>query len=529
MSERILVVDDETSLVRLTVRILERAGYAAWGFASPLEALAWLEGHRVDLLVLDIRMPEMDGFTLMEEARRRAPDLGFLVVTAYGEVEMAVEAVNRGADGMLLKPFGKDQLLNSVRRALSLHKQKQAAALIPVLRSLVEAGEILFGETHLDALRLLIVRTMMGLLSGEAAALAEREAQGPLRVTAQMGAEEAIPWLAGPQGPLQRALGAKSVLWMRADAVPPDPQVQAWWQRLQLREMVAAPVGNGTREVVLWMARSQRFQDSEVEILRLLARQSAAALHNATLYQNLRQAVEEVKESRRRMAQAEKLAAMGRLMAMVAHEVNNPLQAVRNSLHLAGHPHLAPEKRQEYLNLAARELDRLAETVRRMLDYYRPDSSTRQAVDLAQVVARVVALIAEQARRQGVNIVNEIPPDLPRVWGNAAQLQQVVLNLVVNALDAMPAGGTLTFRGATQGRDVVLEVEDTGPGIPPEVRDRLFEPFVSTKEQGTGLGLAVSYGIVTAHRGTLTYEPRAPHGSRMRMVLPRVDAQAKGR
>ena len=528
MKERILVVDDEVSLVKLIVRILKREGYPTWGVDSPLKALAWLEEHRADLLVLDIRMPEMDGFTLMGEARRRVPDLGFLVVTAYGEVEMAVEAVNRGADGVLIKPFAKGEFLEALRRALTLHKQKQAAALVPVLRSLVEAGEILFGETHLDTLRPLVVRTLMGLLSGEAAALAEQEAEGPLRVTAQIGAAEVVPLLEDPQGPLARALAAKTVLWMRPEEAGQEAE-EALFQRLKVREMISVPVVDGPQKVVLWMAGTQRFNISEVEVLRLLARQGAAALHNARLYQNLRRAVAEVEASRRRMAQAEKLAAMGRLMAMVAHEVNNPLQAVRNSLHLAEHPNLSPEKRHEYLALARRELDRLAETVRRMLDYYRPGSSTRQAVDLSQVVERVVALIAEQARRQGVDVVNEVPPDLPRVWGSAAQLQQVVLNLVVNALDAMPAGGVLTLRGKVQGQDVVIEVEDTGPGIPPEVQERLFEPFVSTKAQGTGLGLAVSYGIVTAHRGTLTYEPRSPHGSCMRITLPGIGARVKGR
>ncbi len=504
--ERILVVDDEPSIVLLARRLLSRAGYEVTGFTSPGEALVWLEGHPVDLIVVDIRMPEMDGFTFMEEARQRAPEVGFLIITAYGTLEAALEAVNRGAEGMYLKPQMENvQLVEAVRRALALHRQKQAGAQLPLLRAMLEASERLFAETRLVPLRSLVLRLLDELLGGAAALLAERDPQGGLRITAQQGDIPAWP----PPQALQQALAQGA---LQRTAAPPG-------------EILLAPARGKGRAVLLGVARGQRFSEAEVELVRLWARQAAVALDNARLYSDLRRAVKELEASRRRMAQAEKLAAMGRLMATIAHEVNNPLQAVRNSLHLVTHPHLPPERRQEYLTLAQRELERLEETVRRMLDYYRPEGVSRQPLNLAEVVNRVLALMAKQAQAQGVAVRNEVPKDLPWVLGNAGQLQQVVLNLVVNALDAMPEGGVLTLKAWTEGPEVVLEVADTGPGVPPEIQDRLFEPFVSSKTQGTGLGLAVSYGIVTAHQGTLTYvAPERPgQGARFRMALPQAE------
>ncbi|HEY58773.1 MAG TPA: GAF domain-containing protein [Anaerolineae bacterium] len=263
------------------------------------------------------------------------------------------------------------------------------------------------------------------------------------------------------------------------------------------------------------------FTEEDMRFLQMLALPVAVALRNARLYEALRQALADLKASRQRLIQAAKLATMGRLMAVIAHEVNNPLQAVLTSLHLARRSGLPQEQREEYLNLAEKELHRLRETVRRMLAYYRPEEVERRPVALSQVVDRVLELVEGQCRRQRVLVRRQVPEGLPLVLGNAGQLQQVVLNLVINALEAMPGGGVLTVRGWTEEGKVVLEIRDTGPGVPAEVRERLFEPFVSTKANGTGLGLAVSYGIVTAHAGTLTYcATEDQDGACFRIVLP---------
>ncbi len=521
----ILIVDDEPNIVRLFERLLRREGYQVQGFTSPVEALAWLKQHTADLVLLDVRMPGMDGFQFMEKARQLAPEMGVLIITAYGTLEMALEAVNRGADGMVLKPMESGaQLQQAVQRALAVRQQKQAGALLPVLRSVLSVSEMLFAETRPDRLHSLIVHSVMTLLGSNAALLAERGEDDGLDVKAYLGPRPFPQRLADPPLLLTQALTQKTLVRAREG----DERATPWLTRWQLAEEMAVSMEKDGHERVIWVARESRFTAAEAELLRILARQGAAALQNAHLYESLRQAVTELETSRRLMAQAEKLATMGRLMATIAHEINNPLQAVRNSLHLAAHPDLPPRRRWEYLDLARTELDRLEETVRRMLEYYRPEGVDHQALHWREVVDRVVALVAKQGSQQRVTIDVEVPEDLPLIMGNPGQLQQVLLNLVVNALEAMPDGGRLGLRAWAEEGQVILEVCDTGPGVDPEIQDKLFEPFVSSKPTGTGLGLAVSYGIVTAHQGTLTYlPPPNGRGACFRIMLPALEVTTK--
>jgi two-component system NtrC family sensor kinase len=202
------------------------------------------------------------------------------------------------------------------------------------------------------------------------------------------------------------------------------------------------------------------------------------------------------------------MATAGRLTASIAHEINNPLQAVQNCLHLAGRKELSEEQRQKYLDMARTELERLMNTVQRMLDFYRPAALDRKPIDINKLLESVLSLVSPQLKDHNILIYLDLSPGLPHVLVVADQIQQVFLNLLLNALEAMPRGGDLFIQTSIGGtpssqHEIEVIIEDSGPGVPPSERKHIFEPFVSTKEKGTGLGLAVSYGIVTAHGGSL--------------------------
>lgn len=225
------------------------------------------------------------------------------------------------------------------------------------------------------------------------------------------------------------------------------------------------------------------------------------------------------------MIQAEKMAAVGRLMASLAHEINNPLQAVRNCLHLASRKGIQNEQRFHYLQMTDSELERLVTTVRRMLDFYRPGGAEKQKVNIHQVIEQVLALLAPQLRQQAIKVSLQFSgEDLP-LFIVPDQIQQVIFNLMINAMEAIEEGQTPT---AEIWIDVIFErqrvrvlIEDSGPGIPVELRERIFEPFISTKQHGTGLGLAVSYGIMERHQGSLALgSPQYGEGACFEIVLP---------
>src|SRR5882672_4951301 len=236
---------------------------------------------------------------------------------------------------------------------------------------------------------------------------------------------------------------------------------------------------------------------------------------------------------RRRLEQvlfdSEKLAATGRLAASIAHEINNPLEAVQNALYLLQKEFGQDSSKHPYLDIAARETQRMSRILRQMLGFYRQQEAMGET-DLNALVEEAGGLVAKRLRERGVQIANQLDPALPRIRASADQLKQVLLNLLLNAADSMPKGGTITV--ATQsgagaetelfGRDAVqIQVRDTGEGIPDDLLAQIFEPFFSTKPgKGTGLGLWVSQGIVQSHGGTMRVRSRVGRGTTFLITLP---------
>jgi len=229
------------------------------------------------------------------------------------------------------------------------------------------------------------------------------------------------------------------------------------------------------------------------------------------------------REHRERLAgelqQAERLASIGRLLAGVAHEVRSPLAAIRSTVQLWER---LPDQARTPASLTAvvAAVDRINALVGRLLYFARSGHEARRPVDLAAAVSDTLELTLAQADAQGVTFATDFAP-VPAVWAAPQAIGQVLLNLVQNALQAMPTGGRLVCR-VRPGDDGTAEVvlSDTGPGLPAEVRDTLFEPFVTSRPDGTGLGLALCREIVTQHGGTIRFDPDVSVGATVRLTLP---------
>jgi len=193
---------------------------------------------------------------------------------------------------------------------------------------------------------------------------------------------------------------------------------------------------------------------------------------------------------------------------------------VQNCLHLAGREDLPEKKRKEYFDLARMELERLSLTVRRMLDFYRPGAANPELVNLPELLDYVLALMQKQLSERGVHVKVNLSSSMSAVMAVNSQIQQVFINLILNSFDAMPNGGHLTITGRLAGGGVEVLFQDSGPGVPIDQQRNIFEPFFSTKEGGTGLGLTVSYNIVTAHGGTLELLTNHGRGACFRLFLP---------
>ena len=230
------------------------------------------------------------------------------------------------------------------------------------------------------------------------------------------------------------------------------------------------------------------------------------------------------------VGRAEKLAAVGRLAAGVVHEINNPLatiSACAEALEQRVEEGVfdgsdGVEDLNEYLGLIKSEAFRCKSITTGLLDFSRLRTGDRHPLDISDILRSSANLISHQKRGGMVDIKLDIDESLPSINADGGQLQQAVIALATNAIDAMPNGGTLTFRAFAQPRRLAIEIEDTGVGIPTEDMSKVFEPFFTTKEvgKGTGLGLAICYGIITDHGGRLSVRSNVGKGSAFTIYLP---------
>ncbi len=233
-----------------------------------------------------------------------------------------------------------------------------------------------------------------------------------------------------------------------------------------------------------------------------------------------------LKQRQEQLIRSEKMAALGQLSAGVAHEIRNPLTSIKIFIQTLEKEMDLDETQQEDFRIIRKEIDRLNEIVVRFLTFARPEEPQLQSVNLYRLVIDTLNLLMTTIKNNGIQLEVSLSPDLPPVMGDSKQLEQVLLNLLLNAIEAMPNGGTLGVRSTVKADSETLEefsqlvIRDTGPGIQEEDRAHLFDPFFTTKEGGTGLGLSIAYAIVQKHNGQIAVESEVGKGSSFLLSLP---------
>ncbi|MGE5205653.1 MAG: ATP-binding protein [Chlamydiota bacterium] len=299
-----------------------------------------------------------------------------------------------------------------------------------------------------------------------------------------------------------------------------DPERLRLVRELNMRSVLIVPMFSRNRvlgALLFVMAESGRtLSAADLELAEALAARAAAAIDNSRLFQQVRWQLEERARTEAALIKTERLATAGRLAATIAHEINNPLEAVTNLIYLA---RSAPAGEVgSYLQMVEDELARIARITKMTLGFYR-DSGAPTPVDVAELLREVLALYGAKLRAKNIRVQTDV--ECPQnVLGSKGELRQVVANLVANAVDVLPNGGSLTLTVHDSDGAVQLRVSDNGPGIPPENLSRIFEAFFTTKaELGTGLGLWVSRQIVEKHGGTISVES-TPAGTCFTVSLP---------
>ena len=305
-----------------------------------------------------------------------------------------------------------------------------------------------------------------------------------------------------------------------------DPRYASYGFAATPGSILVAPVQSGDKHLGTISVRSETinaFTADDERFLTALGVQAALVIENARLYADLQEALRQEQSARAQMVQSEKLAALGRIVASVAHELNNPLQAIHNALYLVKSDDLPNPQTRSDLEVALREVDRMAELIARLRETYRPvfreEFKPEKMNDLIQEVQK---LIGTHLRHKNIQFTFEPCNTLPAVQIIRDQFKQVLINTCLNAVEAMHDGGALAIRtiDSPETSEVSIIITDTGPGIAPDVMPFIFDPFYTTKEGGTGLGLSITYDIVRRHNGRIEVESESGKGSTFKISLP---------
>lgn len=304
----------------------------------------------------------------------------------------------------------------------------------------------------------------------------------------------------------------------------PHPQLP------ETKSELAVPIKVGRRVLGvldIQQSRPALLSEHDLKLVRAVADQLAVSLQKASLYSDLQTALEQEKTTRAQLVQSERLALVGRLLASVSHELNNPLQAIQNALFLLkDDPGLSEQGRQD-LQIILSETERMAALIERLRTSYRPTRlSEFRPVQINAIVEDVYALIATHLRHKEIAFEFHPQPDLPLVSGLPDQLRQVILNLLMNAVDAITTGGRLTVATERAGeQEILLTVSDSGPGIDPLLLPHIFDAFVTNKDSGTGLGLTITYDIVHRHNGRIQAMNNPNGGATFNVWLPTLQTE----
>jgi signal transduction histidine kinase/CheY-like chemotaxis protein len=526
----VLVADDEINTTIMLQHIFERDGYHVERVTNGVAALDSARKLLPDLILLDILMPGLNGFEVLRMLREDeiTASIPTIMITANArEPADVARGMKLGADDYLYKPFAPQELL---ARAQSKIKARQLEDALQrrskELEALLNASEKL--NQHLEAGELpdLILQLVLNLLPGDFAALQRIDEHGNL-----IDFRSITP---SNNGHLQHAMDDNlatrileekhSLMW------PGDTPVLTGFN-----SGLAIALEHGSYSMGSLILASNRvvYEANHQRLFEGIARQAALALRNAQLYEiqanyalhledMVAERTAELESAQKLLIRSEKLASIGHLAASIAHEINNPLMPIRNLL-----DEIVDELEQhnvsfdrKAIQIIQESLERIRGIVSRLLEFARDTGPEMKLLDVSSLLEGIITLNRKFFQHERITVNADLPPFLPPVYGSKDQLDQVFMNLALNAQAAMNGGGTLSISARLEGDKIVVEFADTGCGIEPENIDKIFDPFYSNKPNGTGLGLFVSYGIIEGHHGTIAVKSKVGKGTTFKVCLP---------
>lgn len=536
----LIVDDDETTRTQLENE-LRRSYFNPTSVSDGQSALKILEAASTDLVLLDVKLPDIDGIELLGKIKQQNPACEVIIMTGYGGEEIAISALRKGAIDYLEKPLNMTELSAALGRAQEkllkgqglLYKNTilvtddDSVVVDRLKRFLEKEGYTVFGSTTADQGLEIVSRQKIDIV------ITDIQMQGMNGLEFLQKAKQLYPDIEGIVVTGHKT-GEFAIEALRAGALDYISKP------IDLDELLFS-VAKAIERIRL--NRDRLFRSRELKISSEII-----AKMNEELERRIDERTKELNKTQTQLFQTSKLATLGEMAAGLAHEINQPLGGI--SL-VATHF----RKLQERQKLTDKELDaglkdieasvkRMSLIIQHIRIFARQESLTFKLVEINETIASAMGLLGEQLRLHEIEVVQNIDPNLPRIKGEPYQLEQVWINLVSNARDAMDekqkqiAEGKIAVSGyrkklvisISHQKDanvILVSLADNGLGLSEENRKRVFEPFFTTKEvgKGTGLGLSISFGIIDTHKGKIEMDSVYTEGTNVKVYLPAQEAK----
>jgi PAS domain S-box-containing protein len=508
MALRVLIVDDEPSIRLTLAEFLRREGFDTLAAVDATQA-ADLFGEGVDVAVVDINLPGRSGIELLRELRERDPRVPVIVITGEPNVSHLPEIVRAGAYDFLAKPVLKESITRAVARAAERKRlDDEKRALEEEVRRYAEELERRVAERTAD---LAAAHSFLNLVLDSSTEYAIVALDLEYRITLfNRGAELLFGYTSA------EAAGRRPrELFL---------EVERYGQNaLQECLKEAGAVGLYRTEMSLRRRDGEEFPAAVA--LTPIVGGGEGLLGHLCIFRDLtaeRRAEESLRQMQARLAHQEKIAALGRVAAQVAHEVRNPLTGLQlYAMHMK--TKLADRMSEAELGLADKiieTINHLSQTVEQIVNFARPLSLERREVDLNRVVTDLLQLLEPQLESARVERSVELSPGLLRARLDESSLRSALINLIINAVQAMPDGGRLAVRTLRDGEGLCVEIADTGVGMTGDQIRQVFEAFYTTKARGLGLGMPYAKKVIEEHGGRVGVESRPGEGTLVTVRLP---------
>ena len=529
---RVLVVDDEPGMRDMLSFELGSQGYKVFTAGDGLEAITVVRAQMIDLVISDIKMPRMDGVAALAEIKKINPNIEVIMATDFGTIETAVDAMKNGAYDFIQKPYNLDEISALVEKALEKNELKTMIALY-------ESSRAIFSTVHLDDLLALVMDLIQKGLRADEGSILFLDAQKKLYIVASKGIDQAI------SKQVHLEMGERIAGWaaekrkelLLINGLEKYPEFSHIDQNERIGSAIVVPLIHQEDLLgVLTLNRltsHENFNSTDLRHACIFASQVSQAVRNARLFQNLENKVEELKkayrqldETKTQLVDSEKLAAIGRLLAGIAHEINNPLTSILGYSEMLLQSDMKSELKED-LTTVFHEAQRCRKIVQDLLTFARRSRPITERADIGTLIDQTLESLALEVEKNSVRVKKNYGA-YPSIYVDPMQIQQVFMNIVKNAIQAMEKTTKekqieITISMPTA-QSLRIVFSDSGPGINKEDLDRIFEPFFTTKGigKGTGLGLSLSYGIVQQHGGSLLVESQKGKGTSFIIEIPAV-------